>query len=216
MSGHHAARFRETWEVFLAAGETDNHAARIRERFGLADAWSVIVPVGEPEVLARAQAVQAALAGLGCVRPVSPESLHVTVYMEPGTPPEGWLERIEAALEGPGTGTASAGGANAFPQGVFLELEDTEPLDALRRTIEEAVGSRSASPDAFLPHITVATFGEPAVAVEAVAGRLVGHREMAPLAVPVAEVVASRVRFDEQGEVHTIEDRRVRGGTAPA
>lgn len=216
MSGHHEARFQETWATFLAAGMTEDHAARIRERFGAGDAWSIIVPVGEAPVRARAAEVQAALAGLACVRPVSLESLHVTVYMEPGTPPDGWLERIEAALEGPGTGTASAGGANAFPQGVFLELGDTEPLDALRRTIEEAVGSRSASSDAFLPHITVATFGEPAVAVEAVAGRLAPHRELPPLAVPVAEVVASRVRFDEQGEVHTIEDRRVRGGTAQA
>ncbi len=214
-SGSPDPRAQAIWAAFLRDGRVADHFARTRAKFSAQPTWSLIVPVEAPGVIARAQAVQAAVAAHSKAQPISPERLHITLFTVAVEPPPDWLGELRDLVGQSGPIETSVGGVNAFPESVFLEVDPADELRRLRAKV------RAAAPwiigdvpgEFYLPHISVAYFGEEGRG-DAVGRVLAAHRGLEPIPIHIGALLASRLEFDGGGRSRRLESHELKLGGA--
>lgn len=211
--------FDDAWRWFVAGGALAPIAERI-EGFtaGRAQLLSFRVPVTEPDVLDAIADVQDALADIDGVLAEPPERLHISIYVpgfqviETRHPDEvlrqdvGRIaERAAKIIKATPAIELQIGPIAVFPDALMLEVHDGGHLAELYAKLAHAHHGVGAAlrVDDFLPHITIATFGDPAVAT-VLRERLPAMREQPSIAMSASRVELSRIWFtgvDPQTEI---------------
>ena len=195
--------YEEAWRWFAGGGELvplEEQRARFTE--GRAQFIAFQARVTDPAAVDLALDVQDALESIDGVVPMAEDLLHTSVLgvgfqvIEARRPNDvlrqdvpSIAERGAKALRGVKPVEVQIGPVNAFPDALILEVHDDGGLREMRRGLEAAT-----RPDAFgfeestfLPHMTIATFGDASVA-DALREALPALRERAAVPVRIGRV----------------------------
>lgn len=205
-----AAAFAAQWTHFTRLKLTDDSLARDRRgirRWLLMPHLAFVIPIDDVDVRSRLASWQSAFADTLPYVPQPIERVHVTLHYVGRLRTNAWLllphtwpraslknmaERARQALAQCSPFTIGIGPPNAFPNVLFAEVHDTddECLRATRLRVRRALPlrARPPSPWNYLPHITLAYWGEQPV--PPLVERLRALRETDPLPLRV-----SRIRF---------------------
>lgn len=199
-------RARAIWERFAREGAVSSHFSRAAGRFSGGPCWSLILPIADGRVVARAEVLQRDMDSAHGAEAIPADRLHLTIETLAIEPPAGWIESLSESLAGEPPISVMVGGANAFPECAMLEVLNPEPLRGLRGRLQEKHSwLRGDVPaERYLPHVSIAYFGraEPAPDIVATLGRA---RALPPIEVTVNELRASRLEFDTQGRSRRLE-----------
>ena len=203
------------WTQFCALSETLGPSPGVREAWtrGRSRYAVWLLRVSDPLVVARAQAVAAALGD--AIRPIPPADLHITLLVA-GFPVAGsgrWDDDVpECVLAAQRAALRRArlpplrlavGGASSFATAPFLTVTDVEGTLARARSLL-AAGVREIRFAPYCPHVTVGVYRDtrPAAPLREV---LAGWRGLPPLAIQADAV--ELVTFDAQVEGAALETR---------
>lgn len=204
------AAFAAQWTQFTRLKLTEDSLAndrRMMRRWLLMPYLAFVIPVDDPEVRARLASWQNTFADTLPYAPQPIDRAHVTLHYVGRLRTSPWLllpnswprsslenmaERVRGALAQCSPFTIGIGPPNAFANVLFAEVHDTddECLRATRLRVRRALPlrARPPSPWNYLPHITLAYWGEQPV--PPLVERLRPLREIEPLPLRV-----TRIRF---------------------
>jgi len=195
--------FDEAWAWFTSGGALTPIAEQ-REAFlrGRGQFLSLQVPVADMPVADDVAAMQELLSDIEGLSLTPPELLHISIrgigfqVIAKHLPGDvlrqdvGAIgERAGRALRGAAAVDVAVGPVNVFPDALILQVEPVEPLRGILRRLD-MVGTDDAFPypaERYLPHITIATFLDPASA-GTLRRRLPPVRETPPVAAAMRRV----------------------------
>lgn len=201
--------FDDAWRWFAEGGALEPlDEQRARFTAGRAQFLLFQAPVADAAIIDEAAAIQDALADIDGVTPFDLELLHVSVHsvgfqvIEARRQDEvlrqdvgGVSERAARILKASRPVGVRAGPVNVFADALMLEVHDDGALASLRqRLIEARAGSEPVEAPPFLPHITIGTFADPAVAGE-LRERLPALRERPPVTATLRRIELTRWWF---------------------
>lgn len=211
--------FDDAWRWFEGGGALVAIAERVEDlTAGRAQLLSFRVPLTDPGVLDHIADMQDALADIEGVLAEPPERLHISIYIpgfqviEARRPDEvlrqdvGRIaERAAKIIKAAPVIGLQVGPVAVFPDALVLEVHDGGRLAELYAKLAHAHHGVGAAlrVDDFLPHVTIATFGDAAVA-GVLRERLPTMREQSPIAMSASRVELSRIWFtglDPQTEI---------------
>jgi 2'-5' RNA ligase len=223
--------FDDAWQWFIDGGELvplEEQRARFTE--GRAQFLSFQVRVTDAAAVDLALDIQDAVDQIDGVERFADELLHISVLgvgfqvIESRRPNDvlrqdvaSIAERGAKALRGAKPVDVTLGPVNVFPDALILEAHDDGGLNEIRRALEPAT-----RPDAFgfeestfLPHTTIATFGDASVA-EALRDALPPLRARPPVSMRISRIELTRwwltgVDLTEPPEADVLRSYALRG-----
>lgn len=167
--------FAEAWQQFLRLTTVESaDQSRWRLARGRAMLIAFIAPLLDSPLAGEVEALQARLSDLACIEPYPRDLLHITVKlggfqvvlqtMDDDIPRANLPAIADSAARVISTTpafTAQVGPINAFPDAVFLEIEDHGQLKDLHLRLCEEVKGLHLYPtevENYLPHISIARF----------------------------------------------------------
>lgn len=196
--------------AFVGDGRIANHFARAASRYAGRPAWSLILPVTEPGVVARAEALQQGLGEAHVVEPVARDRLHITLDTLAVAPPQGWLEALRSTAAECPVIRVAIGGASAFPESAMLEVLNPEVVRGLRSAIHARHPWLRGDVDdvEYLPHLSIAYFGEDGPAPDVVE-TIERAQALPPIVFTATALLASRLEFDDSGRSKRLESHSI-------
>ncbi len=204
-----SSSFDEAWRSF-EAGCALTPMAEWRERMtaGRAQFLSFQVPLGELAIADAIEELHDELAGIDGLRLYEREMLHISLrrvgfqVIAKKRPDDVTREEVGRAtqrgatlLRGAKPISIEVGPVNVFPGALFLEVRDGGALGEIRSRLADATDDLFGIPDAqFLPHVTIAMFGDPACAA-ALRQRLPLLRRRPPIAATIKGIELARWWF---------------------
>ena len=173
--------YQSNWSTFRRLSQTQDSAVLERRGFRrwlLLPYIAFVIPIEEPGVVTQLLAWQSALQNLMAYEPQPAERLHITVHfvgLLRRNPflflPNMWsrerlpvlAERARAALAEMCQFDLKLGPLNAFPNVLFVEVQDEhECLRTLRAKIRRAMPLRARPPLtwSYVPHVTLGLWGQ--------------------------------------------------------